>query len=127
LIINPNSKKLTLGKSILIVVLLMLRLTANTQNISFSGIIQDAHTKEPVSYASVYFQRSGTGQTSDSAGNFSFTSVAIPDTLVVSYVGYKLAKIPASNIKEHSHIIIQLERGLAPNDVFVKVKINKGL
>ncbi|MEJ7588260.1 MAG: carboxypeptidase-like regulatory domain-containing protein [Ferruginibacter sp.] len=119
---------MNLGKIVLITTLLIAHLATNGQSFSFSGTIRDAHTKEPISFASVYFQRLGIGQTSDSAGNFSFgISRVVADTLLVSYVGYELVKIPATNIKEQSRIIIQLERGLAANDVFVKVKLNKGL
>ncbi|MCW3089164.1 MAG: carboxypeptidase-like regulatory protein [Ferruginibacter sp.] len=119
---------MNLGKGILIIIFLFIRFVSNAQNLSFTGNVQDGHTKEPVSFASVYLLKSGIGQTSDSAGNFTFSIAHLPsDTLVVSYVGYKLVKIPVNNIKEHSRLIIQLERGLAPNDVFVKVKLNKGL
>jgi Family of unknown function (DUF5686)/CarboxypepD_reg-like domain len=100
----------------------------NAQGISFSGIIQDSHTKEPVSYASIYFSRSGIGKTSDSAGNFSFyISKFAKDTLVVSYIGYELYKIPIDDSMNNKSIIIQLQRGAATNAVVVKNKFNKGL
>ena len=98
------------------------------QSISFKGIIQDAHTKEPISYASVYFTRSGVGKTSDSAGNFSFyLSKFSKDTLVITYVGYELYKIPVNDSLNNKTIIIQLQRGGANNGVVVRSKINKGL
>ena len=98
------------------------------QSVSFSGVIQDAHTKEPVSYASIYFTRSGIGKTSDSAGNFSFyISNFLKDTLVVSYVGYELYKIPINDTVNNKKIIIQLQRGAATNAVIVRSKFNKGL
>lgn len=102
------------------------KLTA--QSTTIAGTIQDAHTKEPVSYASVYFVRSGIGKTSDSAGNFSFTSSnLLHDTLVISYVGYELFKIPTSAFINDKLLIIQLQRGGATNAVIVKSKFNKGL
>ena len=98
------------------------------QGISFTGIIQDAHTKEPVSYASIYFTRSGIGKTSDSSGNFSFyISKFSKDTLVVSYVGYELYRMPVTDSMNNKSIIIQLQRGAATNSVTVKSKFNKGL
>lgn len=115
-------------KIFLIIILFFTNIASNAQSISFKGTIQDAHTNEPISFASVYFSKSGNGKTSDSAGNFSFVTRQVDsDTLIVSYVGYKLAKIPVSGIKENSSLIILLERGMAQNDVFVKVKLNKGL
>jgi Family of unknown function (DUF5686)/CarboxypepD_reg-like domain len=98
------------------------------QGISFKGVIQDAHTKEPVSYASIYFKRSGVGKTSDSAGNFSFyISNFKKDTLVVSYVGYELFTLPVTDSINESSIVIQLQRGAASNGVIVRTKFNKGL
>jgi len=100
----------------------------HAQSISFKGIIQDEHTKEPISYASVYFSRSGVGKTSDSAGNFSFyISKFSKDTLVVTYVGYATYKVPISDSVNNKIIVIQLQRGAANNGVVVKSKINKGL
>jgi Family of unknown function (DUF5686)/CarboxypepD_reg-like domain len=100
----------------------------SAQGISFTGIIQDAHTKEPVSYASIYFTRSGIGKTSDSAGNFSFNiSKFLKDTLVVSYVGYELYRLAITDSVNNKSIIIPLQRGAATNGVIVKSKFNKGL
>ncbi len=100
----------------------------NGQSISFKGQILDGHTKEPVSYASVYFIRSGVGKTSDSAGNFSFyISKFTADTLVITYVGYETYKIPISDSVNNKTILILLQRGSATNGVTVRSKINKGL
>ncbi|MGC4101485.1 DUF5686 and carboxypeptidase-like regulatory domain-containing protein [Ferruginibacter sp.] len=100
----------------------------HAQSISFKGIIQDAHTKEPVSYASVYFTRSSIGKTSDSAGNFSFyISKFSKDTMVVTFVGYETYKLPITDSMNNQTIVVQLQRGAATNGVLVKSKINKGL
>ncbi|MBL0054855.1 MAG: carboxypeptidase-like regulatory domain-containing protein [Chitinophagaceae bacterium] len=110
--------------------LLLLSLSSfcGAQSISISGIIQDAHTKEPVQYASVYFQKSGFGKTSDTSGAFSFhLNNLVNDTLVVSYIGYDLYKIPVSASNDNKPISIQLERGGLHNVVVVKTKFNKGL
>jgi len=99
-----------------------------SQSISFSGIIQDAHTKEPVSFASVYFKHSGIGKTTDSAGKFSFyISRFSKDTLVISYVGYELYKLPIDDSLNNQVITIQLQRGAATGGIVVKSKFNKGL
>jgi hypothetical protein len=90
--------------------------------------LQDEHTKEPVSYASVYFLKSGIGKVSDSSGNFSFHfNNMIHDTLVVSYIGYQLAKIPTTAFTGDKPLVIQLLRGGVNNVVVVKTKFNKGL
>jgi hypothetical protein len=98
------------------------------QSFTLSGIIQDAHTKEPVAYASVYFLHSGIGKTADSTGKFTFSfSDAVNDTLVISYVGYEPFHEPI-NISGGDHDInVQMQRGKANNEVVVKTKINRGL
>lgn len=110
------------------IVFVFLTTGITAQGISFTGLIQDAHTKEPVSYASIYFTRSGIGKTSDSAGNFSFNiSKFSKDTLVVSYVGYELYRLAINDSLNNQSIVIQLQRGAATNSVIVKSKFNKGL
>jgi len=100
----------------------------HAQSISFSGAIQDAHTKEPVSFASVYFKRSGVGKTSDSAGNFSFyIGKFSKDTLVITFVGYQTFKLPITDSVNNKSIVIQLERGAASDAVVIRNKINRGL
>lgn len=117
-----------LFRSILFSIFLLICSFANAQSISFSGIIQDAHTKEPVSFASVYFTHSGIGKTTDSAGNFTFyISKFVKDTLVVSYIGYELYKVPITDSVNNKIIVIQLQRGAATNSVTVRSKFNKGL
>ncbi len=101
---------------------------AAAQNFSFSGIIQDAHTKEPVAFASVYFSGSGVGKTTDSAGNFTFNlSKFSTDTLVISYVGYQLYKLPVTDSFNNKTIVIAMQRAAATGGVLVKSKFNKGL
>jgi len=100
----------------------------NAQNNSLTGTIIDAHTKEAIGYASVYFALSGIGQTSDSAGNFSFHfNKNMTDTLVVSYVGYEVFKLPVSRTGDNNSITIQMQRGKFTNEVVVKATFNKGL
>ncbi|MEO7523079.1 MAG: DUF5686 family protein [Ferruginibacter sp.] len=96
--------------------------------ITLTGTIQDAHTKEPVPYASVYLKKSGFGNTTDSAGNFSIrVSNLEKDSLIVSYVGYEVFKLPVTELNDNKHISIQLLRGGLNNTVVVKAKFNKGL
>jgi hypothetical protein len=114
--------------SIIFTAVVFLSLQLNAQSITFSGTIIDAHTKEPVSYASVYFTRSGVGKTSDSAGNFSFyISNFSKDTLVVSYVGFEVFRLVIDDSANDKAIIIQLQRAAAKNGVVVRSRINKGL
>lgn len=98
------------------------------QSFTISGTLQDEHTREPVTYASVYFLKSGLGKTSDSSGNFSFHfNNPIHDTLVISYIGYELLKIPATDFADGKTMVIPLKRGGLNNVVVIKTKFNKGL
>jgi hypothetical protein len=127
----PIKTKLTLQSTIKIVlfpILALFSLGVHAQALRFSGIIQDAHSKEAVSYASMYLKRSGAGKTSDSAGVFSFNlNQYEKDTLVISYVGYAAFKLPLTDSLQDKNIIISLERAAATNNVVVRSNFNKGL
>jgi hypothetical protein len=98
------------------------------QSLSISGTVIDGHTKEPVSYASVYFARSGIGKITDSAGQFSFVINNFKDdTLKVSFIGFELYKIPVTLLQNNKSFNIQLERGSAKGEVIIKAKWNRGL
>jgi len=101
---------------------------AFTQAYTISGHVIDAHTKEPISYASVYFIMAGNGKVSDSLGNFTvYHYTGTTDTLVVTYAGYELYKIPVTATASRQSIKVQLQRGGSNDGAFVKAKINKGL
>ena len=98
------------------------------QQISFSGTVIDGHTKEPVAYASVYFARSGVGKSTDSAGQFTFVLNNFKnDTLIVSFIGFELYKLPVTQLQNNQNLNIALERGTAKGEVVVKAKWNRGL
>lgn len=98
------------------------------QSLTISGTVIDGHTKEPVSYASVYFARSSVGKTTDSAGRFSFAINNFKaDTLKVSFIGFEIYKIPVTASDNNKTLNIQLERGGAKGEVVVKAKWNRGL
>ena len=72
-----------------------------------SGNIQDALTKEPIGFASIYLKKSGSGKTIDSSGTFRFKiDNAEKDTLVISYIGYKNILIPIDSINCFNIILI---------------------
>ncbi len=114
--------------SILFFVLLFFISVSWGQPLTLSGTVIDAHTKEPVSYASVYFARSGVGKSTDSAGQFSFVLNNFnDDTLKVSFIGFELFKMPISHLQNNQTLNIQLERASAKGEVVVKSKWNRGL
>ncbi|MEP7238823.1 MAG: DUF5686 family protein [Ferruginibacter sp.] len=98
------------------------------QTLTISGTVIDAHTQEPVSWASVYFARSGIGRSTDSAGQFTLlVNNFKDDTLKVSYIGFDIYKIPVTLLQNNKTFNIQLERGTAKGEVIIKAKWNRGL
>lgn len=108
--------------------LMMLPLSPWAQSVRINGQILDAHTKEPVAYASVFFKQAGTGTTSDTAGKFSVVLFNRPsDTLMISYVGYEVAKIGVKQSSNEINITVNLERGGLKDFVIRTKKVNRGL
>ncbi len=103
--------------------------SGSAQTVSLQGLIQDAHTREPVAYASVYFKISGSGKTSDSSGNFVFAlNRSGIDTLVISSVGYETFIIPVDFSSGNQKFLIPLQRGGTTKDYVVRSKtISRGL
>ena len=98
------------------------------QSIKFTGIITDAHSLEPIGYASVYFAKAKVGKTADSAGVFTITGGSFKnDTLVVTYVGYQAFRLPLTDSINEKTVFIALERAAATNNVIIKARFNKGL
>lgn len=98
------------------------------QTLTISGTIIDGYTKEPVSWASVYFAHSGIGRSTDSAGHFTLVVNNFKDdTLKVSFIGFEIYKIPVTLLQNNKTFNIQLERGIAKGEVIIKAKWNRGL
>jgi hypothetical protein len=119
---------LKIKNSLLFLFILLASKNSFAQSIPFTGSVTDAHTKEPVGYASVYFMKAGNGKATDSVGNFTiYLSNSTADTLVVSYVGYELFKLPVTAADKNKFIEVQLQRGGNNGAAVVRTKINKGL
>ena len=101
---------------------------SSAQKITIYGTVIDGHTKEPVSYASVYFGHSGIGKSTDSAGQFTLIAYNFKDdTLKVSFIGFETYKLPITMLQNNTTLNIQLVRGEAKGEVVVKAKWNRGL
>jgi hypothetical protein len=99
------------------------------QRASIKGRVINDFTKEPVSFASIYWKRAGVGTTSDSAGNFIIRlSQHLDDTLVVTYVGFAdVHKAIKNTTKDTAAIELVLRDLKLANTVEVRSKFNKGL
>ena len=98
------------------------------QLVTVSGTVQDAHTKEPIGFASVYLTVAKNGMITDSAGHFTITfDHASNDSLVVTFVGYQHNKTAVTTIDLKKPLIIDMQRGANNGEVIIRTKVNKGL
>lgn len=98
------------------------------QTVAVKGTVLDAHTREPVAFASIYLTFSTAGKISDTAGNFTlYLNPESDDTLNVSFVGYRLFRLPLKKIDFQKPLMIEMERGKNNSEVIIRTKINKGL
>ncbi|HYC41255.1 MAG TPA: DUF5686 family protein [Chitinophagaceae bacterium] len=92
------------------------------------GIILDAHSEEPVPFASISFRSSTVGKLSDSAGAFLFRLSRWPsDTLEVTCVGYQPYRLLLDRRRDSLFAKVVLERGTFSEGVRVRVRVNRGL
>ncbi|WP_160715092.1 DUF5686 and carboxypeptidase-like regulatory domain-containing protein [Chitinophaga solisilvae] len=92
-----------------------------------AGKVVSGFSQEPLPYATVYWKAGGFGCMTDSIGRFSLNSSHYTgDTLVVRYVGYLVARIPAPAPGQQADLLIQLETAVK-DAVEVKGKMNRGL
>ena len=113
---------------ILLLFLFLPGMFAFSQRKILTGVVKDAHSDEPVPFASLQFINSTVGKLSDSSGAFEFNLAQWPsDTLEISCVGYQPYKlfIPASS--DSITVEITMERGTFNEGAKVKTKVNKGL
>ncbi|MBN2638267.1 MAG: carboxypeptidase-like regulatory domain-containing protein, partial [Bacteroidales bacterium] len=75
---------------------------AQTGHFTFSGEVQDADTRERLSFAAISLQNSTIGTISNEDGFFSLKldKRKSNDTVLISYLGYETFKIPLNRISE---------------------------
>src|SRR6186997_3244262 len=101
---------------------------ALSQRKILAGVVKDAHSEEPVPFASIQFINSTVGRLSDSSGTFQFNLAQWPsDSLKVTCVGYQPYKLFIPPTLDSVTIEIIMERGTFNEGAQVKTKINKGL
>src|SRR6186713_474009 len=101
---------------------------ALSQRKILTGIVKDAHSEEPIPFASIQFINSTVGKLSDSSGTFEFNLATWPsDTLEITCVGYQPYKLFIPVNRDSFTIEIIMERGTFNEGAQVKTKVNKGL
>jgi len=75
-----------------------------------SGVIRDAKTKEPLSFANVYFLGSLSGINADMDGNYTIETEEKLDTLIFNYLGYDDKVLRISRYKTQTLDILLTSR-----------------
>jgi hypothetical protein len=92
------------------------------------GKVLNAFTKEPISFASVYWKKANQGGITDSVGGFNIKLSNWPkDTLVVSYVGYDNLLHPYAIMHADSSLVLYMKEVKMNDVIVVKSKFSKGL
>jgi hypothetical protein len=100
---------------LLLVSLFMLATVAQAQG-RLSGVAQDSVTRKPLAFASVFLANTTLGVTTTEQGEFAFPSVpAGTYDVVVSYVGYRLAKQSITMTSASQQVTLRL--GPTPNQL----------
>ena len=73
-------------------IIFLLPSLALSQITKVSGKVYDAETKEPLPFVSISFKGIKVSTTSDVEGNYSVSTSTPTDTLVFSFIGYKVEK-----------------------------------
>ncbi len=66
----------------------LLFLTEASAQFQVKGKVTDAETGDPIPFASVLLKGTTVGMNTDFEGNYSLSSRTLPDSIVVSYIGY---------------------------------------
>lgn len=69
-----------------------LAIASNAQQTVIRGKVTDSNSGDPIPFANIVFQNTTIGATTDFDGNFQLSTDTPTDTLLVSYVGYRVRK-----------------------------------
>jgi hypothetical protein len=72
------------------------------KRVNIDGFVTDAKTGESMPYTNIHFKQNSNGTITQNDGRFSIATAHIPDTLIVSSIGYISAEIIISEIKNYS-------------------------
>ncbi|HET6767215.1 MAG TPA: DUF5686 family protein [Chitinophagaceae bacterium] len=101
---------------------------ALSQRKILAGVVKDAHSDEPIPFASLQFLNTTVGKLSDSSGKFEFNLSQWPsDTLEITCVGYQFYRLYVPASLDSLTVDIIMERGTFNEGAKVKTKVNKGL
>ncbi|MFT3979089.1 MAG: DUF5686 family protein [Ferruginibacter sp.] len=107
---------------------LLITSASSAQNKWISARVKDAHSEEPVVFASVLFKNTTVGKLTDSSGSFSFSMAKWPaDSILITCVGYQPIAVAVDPSKDSIEIDILMQPGRFMEGAVVKATVNKGL
>jgi len=102
--------------------------TAMAQQKHINATVKDAHSEEPVVFASVIFKSTNIGKLTDSSGSFNFSASKWPsDSIIITCVGFKPTTIGIDVTKDSINLNVAMEAGKFLEGAVVKATVNKGL
>jgi hypothetical protein len=106
------------NRSILLTLSLLCVLLATAQKTVVKGKVYDKSTGEPLPFVNIAFQNSKIGTTSDFDGNYYIETYYATDTLMATYVGYKIFKVKIKKDQTQT-IDIAMEPGAVALQEFI--------
>jgi hypothetical protein len=86
----------------LLFLLSFLFLTEASAQFLVKGKVTDAETGDPIPFASVLLKGTTIGMNTDFEGNYSLSSQSLPDSIIVSYIGYLTQSKALANTAEQT-------------------------
>jgi hypothetical protein len=112
-------------KNVFALAFLLVTMVSFSQSVVIRGLIKDATTNEPIIAASVGVQNSALGTITNEEGNFQLTTPKSANILI-TYLGYKTATIPASEFTENTKTILLEQSEEVLEEVMVtKIPLSK--
>jgi len=107
---------------------LLLPAIVHSQRLALKGVVKDIQSDEAIPFASVILKKSGIGTLTDSAGHFTIIfSNTLPDSLLVTSVGYKSIALNVPVFKDSAYVAILVTVAPPDNEVVIKVKVDRAL
>ena len=88
--------------------------------ISIEGTVSDLSDKEPLPFTNIHFKKNGTGTITNNTGNFSITTSTVPDTLIISAIGYETEYININQYKNYQLSIQLKQKDFELDEVLIK-------
>ncbi|NUO03459.1 MAG: carboxypeptidase-like regulatory domain-containing protein, partial [Saprospiraceae bacterium] len=102
-------------KTIATFLLCWLSAAGAAQPLVWQGVITHAQTKQPIEHVNIYAPQNDVGAVSDVTGRFSISLEKLPDTLVISCIGFATVKWPLrSTSAAFLTIALEPQSGLLP-------------